>query len=181
MSPRAVVSLWKPFLTPGFHKVSSWTKTQPLVSVYNSTNVSYALHKGYPTPVDIEGAWFKDGMPVTTPDYIKRMDQTSASLVIEEAFGDDSATFVFRLITPFGEAETSGVLTVSETHKSLASINEEVVTVVKRQRPQEMTPILFEEDLEMGEAPKFTRSAKVCLGCRWASSEQSFEEYFCLP
>ena len=110
----------------------------------------------YPEPVDIEGTWFRDGLPVTTTDYRTRMDQNSASLAIDEVFGDDSGVFTFRLRTPFGEAETSGSLLVSEMHKSVSSVDEEMVTPTKRQRQQ--APSTFPPfEKEAGDAPRFTR------------------------
>lgn len=115
------------------------------------------LTVGYPDIVDIEGRWYRDGLPVTTSDYRTRMDQHSASLMIEEAFGDDSGVFTFRLKTPFGEAETSGSLVVTETHKSLSSVDEEMITPVKRRRPQQ-APLTFQTlEEETGEAPRFIR------------------------
>lgn len=104
--------------------------------------------------MDIEGSWFKDGLPVTSPDYHTVMDQHSASLIIEESFGDDSAVFGFRLTTPFGEAETNGSLTVSETHKSIMSIDEDIISPQRLKRVLETVPARPADD---GEAPRFTR------------------------
>lgn len=112
---------------------------------------------GYPEPVDIEGTWHRDGLPVTTPDYRTSMDQHTASLTIEEVFGDDSGVFTFRLKTPFGQAETSGSLVVSETHKSISSIDEEMITPTKRRKPQQAPPTFPPFEEETGEAPRFTR------------------------
>ncbi|VUZ42964.1 unnamed protein product, partial [Hymenolepis diminuta] len=84
------------------------------------------------------------------------MDQHTASLVIEEVFGDDTGVFTFRLKTPFGEAETSGSLTVTETHKSLSSVDEEMITPVKRRRAQ-APPTFPPFEEESGEAPRFIR------------------------
>ena len=111
---------------------------------------------GYPEPVDIEGTWYRDGLPVTTSDYRTRMDQHSASLAIDEVFGDDSGVFTFRLKTPFGGAETSGSLLVSEMHKSISSVDEELVTPTKRQR-QQAPPMFPPFEKETGEAPRFTK------------------------
>ncbi|VDM30429.1 unnamed protein product, partial [Hydatigera taeniaeformis] len=135
----------------------------PNIHVAEGTRVSLmttfdaGIPQGYPEPVDIEGTWHRDGLPVTTPDYRTSMDQHSASLTIEEVFGDDSGVFTFRLKTPFGEAETSGSLVVSETHKSISSIHEEMITPTKRRKPQQAPPSFPPFKEETGEAPRFTR------------------------
>ncbi|EUB61841.1 Muscle M-line assembly protein unc-89 [Echinococcus granulosus] len=122
-----------------------------------TTNFDAGIPQGYPETVDIEGTWHRDGLPVTTPDYRTRMDQHSASLTIEEVFGDDSGVFTFRLKTPFGEVETSGSLMVSETHKSISSADEEMITPTKRRKPQQAPSTFPPFEEETGEAPRFTR------------------------
>ncbi|VDN97244.1 unnamed protein product, partial [Rodentolepis nana] len=120
------------------------------------TTFDNGIPQGYPDTVNIEGTWYRDGLPVTTPDYRTRMDQHSASLVIEEVFGDDTGVFTFRIKTPFGAAETSGSLTVTETHKSLTSVDEEMITPLKRRRTQ-APPTFPPFEEEIGEAPRFIR------------------------
>ncbi|VDN40786.1 unnamed protein product [Dibothriocephalus latus] len=107
----------------------------------------------YPDAVDLVGHWLKDGIPLMAPDCRTQMDQHSATLTIEETFGDDSAVYTFRLTTPFGEAETHGSLMVSETHKSVIgeSIDEEVIAPLRQTRPQ-LPPVGLDE-----EAPRFTK------------------------
>uniref|UniRef100_A0A5K3EL91 Titin n=1 Tax=Mesocestoides corti TaxID=53468 RepID=A0A5K3EL91_MESCO len=52
------------------------------------TTFDAGIPQGYSMAVDIEGTWYKDGIPVTSPDYRTKMDHHSASLEIEETFGD---------------------------------------------------------------------------------------------
>jgi hypothetical protein len=56
--------------------------------------------------------WYKDNIPLISPDYETRFDNGLATLTIEETFSEDTARYVCRATNSAGSAETSGHLTV---------------------------------------------------------------------
>lgn len=59
-----------------------------------------------------EVRWFKDNLPLTSPDYETRYDKGLATLTIEETFSEDTARYTCKVSNPSGMAESSAYLTV---------------------------------------------------------------------
>ena len=59
-----------------------------------------------------EVRWFKDNLPLTSPDYEKHFDRGLATLTIEEIFSEDTARYTCRVTNQAGMAESSAYLTV---------------------------------------------------------------------
>ncbi|CAH1789041.1 unnamed protein product, partial [Owenia fusiformis] len=56
--------------------------------------------------------WFKDNLPLNSPDYETRYDRGQCTLTIEETFSEDTALYTMKANTPAGQVETSANLTV---------------------------------------------------------------------
>ncbi len=56
--------------------------------------------------------WFKDDMPLSSPDYQTTFSKGTATLTIEETFSEDTAKYTCKASTADGSAETSAVLRV---------------------------------------------------------------------
>ena len=59
-----------------------------------------------------EVRWFKDNLPLTSPDYETRFLNGTATLSIEETFSEDTARYTCRFTNEAGMAESSAFLTV---------------------------------------------------------------------
>ena len=59
-----------------------------------------------------EAKWFKDNLPLNSPDYETRLENHTASLMIEETFSEDTARYTLRVQNGAGEAESSAYLHV---------------------------------------------------------------------
>lgn len=59
-----------------------------------------------------EVRWYKDNLPLTSPDYETRYDRGLATLTIEEIFSEDTARYTCRITNQAGSAESSAYLTV---------------------------------------------------------------------
>ena len=69
--------------------------------------------------ITFEVRWFKDSLPLNSPDYETRCDAHKASLTIEETFSEDTARYTVRVTNAAGEAESSAYLHVKgETSRS---------------------------------------------------------------
>lgn len=60
--------------------------------------------------------WFKDDLPINSPDYLTKVEGSRATLTIEETFSEDSARYTCRVTAAGGVAESSGCLRVLELH-----------------------------------------------------------------
>ena len=56
--------------------------------------------------------WFKDDMPLTSPDYQTSYHNGIVTLTIEETFSEDTAIYTCKATTDVGTIETSATLTV---------------------------------------------------------------------
>lgn len=56
--------------------------------------------------------WYKDNLPLNSPDYETRYDRGVATLTIEETFSEDTARYTVRLTNEAGTAESSAYLHV---------------------------------------------------------------------
>ena len=59
-----------------------------------------------------EVRWYKDNLPLTSPDYETKYDRGLATLTIEEIFSEDTARYTCRVTNQAGTAESSAYLTV---------------------------------------------------------------------
>ncbi|XP_025104045.1 coiled-coil domain-containing protein 141-like isoform X3 [Pomacea canaliculata] len=59
-----------------------------------------------------EVRWFKDNLPLNSPDYETHYDRGLATLTIEETFSEDTARYTCRFTSQSGMAESSAYLTV---------------------------------------------------------------------
>lgn len=59
-----------------------------------------------------EVMWYKDNLPLNSPDYETRYDRGVATLTIEETFSEDTARYTVRLTNEAGTAESSAYLHV---------------------------------------------------------------------
>ncbi|XP_012936768.1 uncharacterized protein LOC101859779, partial [Aplysia californica] len=66
-----------------------------------------------------EVRWYKDNLPLTSPDYETRFLNGQATLTIEETFSEDTARYTCRFTNEAGMAESSAYLTVKETHQQI--------------------------------------------------------------
>lgn len=64
------------------------------------------------SPVQPEVTWFKDNLPLNSPDYETCYGNGIATLTIEETFSEDTARYTVRFTTPAGSADSSAHLTV---------------------------------------------------------------------
>ena len=78
--------------------------------VYFVVRVTLECHVACDTEPEV--AWFKDNLPLNSPDYETRFDNGVATLTIEETFSEDTARYTAQFITPQGTVETSAHLTV---------------------------------------------------------------------
>ena len=56
--------------------------------------------------------WFKDDMPLNSPDYQTSFVKGTATLTIEETFSEDTAKYTCRATTPEGSVDTTATLRV---------------------------------------------------------------------
>ncbi|CAG5126015.1 unnamed protein product [Candidula unifasciata] len=68
-----------------------------------------------------EVRWYKDNLPLTSPDYETRFMNGLATLTIEETFSEDTARYTCRFTNEAGMAESSAYLTVKETHQQIVA------------------------------------------------------------
>ena len=66
--------------------------------------------------------WFKDGMPLTSPDYHTSYRDGLCTLTIDEVFSEDTARYACRAITSVGSDETVGSLRVKGTPIVICSL-----------------------------------------------------------
>lgn len=59
-----------------------------------------------------EAKWFKDNLPLASPDYETRYNNGLATLTIEETFSEDTARYTIRITNMAGTAESSAHLNV---------------------------------------------------------------------
>ena len=59
-----------------------------------------------------EVRWYKDNLPLTSPDYETHYDRGLATLTIEEIFSEDTVRYTCRVTNQAGTAESSAYLTV---------------------------------------------------------------------
>ncbi|XP_046554795.1 uncharacterized protein LOC124264120 [Haliotis rubra] len=59
-----------------------------------------------------EAKWFKDNLPLASPDYETRYENGLATLTIEETFSEDTARYTIRITNTAGTAESSAHLNV---------------------------------------------------------------------
>ncbi|XP_013393635.1 titin [Lingula anatina] len=69
------------------------------------------------TPPQVK--WFKDGLPVSSPDYEQRFFNDTATLTIDETFSEDTAKYSCKITNEAGTTESSAVLRVKETHQKI--------------------------------------------------------------
>uniref|UniRef100_A0A5K4FFR8 Nesprin-1 n=1 Tax=Schistosoma mansoni TaxID=6183 RepID=A0A5K4FFR8_SCHMA len=100
----------------------------------------------------LQVTWYKDGIPVVTPDYEVNLTENTASLKISETLNEDNAIFTCYISTPYGKAETKCTLTIIDT-KSPIPINESLVQPTKNVKEQK--PIR-----ELGDPPEFIKHLK---------------------
>ena len=62
--------------------------------------------------ITVEVKWFKDNLPLNSPDYETRHEGNVASLTIEETFSEDTARYTIRVSNMYGEVESSAYLHV---------------------------------------------------------------------
>jgi titin len=60
--------------------------------------------------------WFKDGQPITNPDYKQIYRDGLCQLVVEKTFPDDSAKYTCKATTDAGVTDTSAALKVRGTN-----------------------------------------------------------------
>ncbi|BFZ21917.1 hypothetical protein BsWGS_24956 [Bradybaena similaris] len=89
-----------------------------------------------------EVRWYKDNLPLTSPDYETRFMNGVATLTIEETFSEDTARYTCRFTNEAGMAESSAYLTVKETHQQIVA--PEFTRNLKSQDLPEGTPHSFE-------------------------------------
>lgn len=56
--------------------------------------------------------WYKDNLPLTSPDYETSFSDGTATLTIDETFSEDTARYTCRFTNEAGMAESSAYLTV---------------------------------------------------------------------
>ena len=56
--------------------------------------------------------WFKDDLPLTSPDYQTGYKGGTCTLTIEETFSEDTAKYTCRATTPAGHVDTTAFLKV---------------------------------------------------------------------
>jgi titin len=59
--------------------------------------------------------WFKDDMPLTSPDYLTAYRDGVCTLTIDETFAEDSAKYTCKASTNAGTAETTSQFKVRGT------------------------------------------------------------------
>ncbi|CAH8869263.1 unnamed protein product, partial [Trichobilharzia szidati] len=100
----------------------------------------------------LQVTWYKDGLPVITPDYEVNLTPNSASLKISETLTEDNAVFSCHISTPYGKAETRCTLTVIEPI-SPQPADESMIQPTRSVREQK--PVR-----ETGEPPQFIKHLK---------------------
>ncbi|VDQ00211.1 unnamed protein product [Trichobilharzia regenti] len=100
----------------------------------------------------LQVTWYKDGLPVVTPDYEVNLTPNSASLKISETLTEDNAVFSCHISTPYGKAETRCTLTVIEPI-SPQPADESLIQPTRSVREQK--PVR-----ETGEPPQFIKHLK---------------------
>ncbi|XP_060064415.1 titin-like, partial [Ylistrum balloti] len=66
-----------------------------------------------------EVTWYKDNLPLNSPDYETKFNLGCATLTIEETFSEDTARYTCRFTNEVGVAESSSYLHVRETHQQI--------------------------------------------------------------
>eukprot|EP00106_Octopus_bimaculoides_P016754 XP_014784196.1 PREDICTED: titin-like isoform X3 [Octopus bimaculoides] len=89
-----------------------------------------------------EVKWFKDNLPLTSPDYETRFENGVATLTIEETFSEDTARYTCRVTNQAGTAESSAHLNVKETHQQI--IPPDIIKNLKSADILEGSPFTFE-------------------------------------
>lgn len=77
----------------------------------------------------IQAVWFKDGIPITSPDYEQKFENNLASLSIDETFSEDTAVYTIQASNPYGQVTSSAKLVVKGQHHSIGKIAESIVFV----------------------------------------------------
>ncbi|CAL8088024.1 unnamed protein product [Calicophoron daubneyi] len=137
--------------------------TKPLQNVYADEGTSVIMEVEFQSnlppdanPYDqnqLQATWFKDGVLLQTPDYESRLTPTEAGLRIGETLGEDTGQFNCRISTPYGQAETSGKLTVNvPVSPSAAQRPVEEAAIQPSRQPRERRPAA-----PLGERPRFVR------------------------
>ncbi|CAH8612085.1 unnamed protein product [Schistosoma intercalatum] len=104
----------------------------------------------------LQVTWYKDGIPVVTPDYEVNLTENTASLKISETLNEDNAIFTCYISTPYGKAETKCTLTIIDTI-SPVPVNESLVQPTRNVREQKPIP-------ELGDPPEFIKHLKsICI------------------
>ncbi|VDP63130.1 unnamed protein product [Schistosoma mattheei] len=104
----------------------------------------------------LQVTWYKDGIPVVTPDYEVNLTEDTASLKISETLNEDNAIFTCYISTPYGKAETKCTLTIIDTI-SPVPVNESLVQPTRNVREQKPIP-------ELGDPPEFIKHLKsMCI------------------
>ena len=73
----------------------------------------FEIHIESEKPVEVR--WFKDNLPLNSPDYETRHEGNIASLTIEETFSEDTARYTIKVSNMYGEVESSAYLHVKGT------------------------------------------------------------------
>ncbi|CAL8088030.1 unnamed protein product [Calicophoron daubneyi] len=137
--------------------------TKPLQNVYADEGTSVIMEVEFQSnlppdanPYDqnqLQATWFKDGVLLQTPDYESRLTPTEAGLRIGETLGEDTGQFTCRISTPYGQAETSGKLTVNvPVSPSSAQRPVEEAAIQPCTQFRERRPVA-----QPGDAPRFIR------------------------
>lgn len=64
------------------------------------------------SPSPFKVTWYKDGIPITSPDYEQRLFGNTASLTIEETFSEDTAVYMVEATNNLGSSVSSANLSV---------------------------------------------------------------------
>ncbi|THD24670.1 Titin [Fasciola hepatica] len=135
--------------------------TRPLNNLFTEEGSPVTLEtefdSGLPPDVDpfdrtqLQTVWLKDGYSVVTPDYESQIAPNKAVLRIGETLSEDTARFTCRVITPYGQAETSCNLVVHEAVSPVAKpVDESIIQPTRRPRARQ--PLI-----PRGEPPRFIR------------------------
>lgn len=100
-----------------------------------------------------EVRWFKDNLPLNSPDYETHYDRGLATLTIEETFSEDTARYTCRFTSQSGMAESSAYLTVRGKWKWQDFLYGDFFFILKR-------AFILRKKNEMRECPLY---ACVCM------------------